>query len=496
MKDVIRKFTSGAQTFFSALHGKKTPQELATDYEIHPRSGLYKLCYWIGKKTGTIILTPNIAVVGNCGEEVYFGLLKARREGKKLMILWPYELPGRLKFGLTNVEVINVDSDYRAAPYNSAATIAARLIVTIYFAFFRTLSLARRLVLGRHLNNVYRIPIMGASTLWQPDDVRDFSWGGVKQYDWPKQLETPLNVFLAKEKQQLAKRERESMGLPENAWFVCLHVRQSGFRDSDVYKETDAYDERNASIINYIGAIEEITNCGGWVVRMGDASMTRLPAMERVIDYPFTKAKSALMDVYLISQCRLYIGMMSGIYDVARLLQCPMIMTNMNNWMWTFPILRCDLGVTKHIYSKSRQRFLTLREWLYEPWASVSYSHTLGEDYVFYENTPDELRAVVREYFGRGNDWKPTQLQCEFNETRILRGKELLSERLFFPKDVTFNYRKNIVDYDLVERYRLASRLESAVGNLGTEFLEQNWDFDVTNKQLAESWMHQRRAIP
>jgi len=286
------------------------------------------------------------------------------------------------------------------------------------------------------------------------------------------------------------------MGLPENAWFVCLHVRQSGFRDSDVYKETDAYDERNASIINYIGAIEEITNRGGWVIRMGDASMTRLPAMERVIDYPFTKAKSALMDVYLISQCRLYIGMMSGIYDVARLLQCPMIMTNMNNWMWTFPILRCDLGVTKHIYSKSRQRFLTLREWLYEPWASVSYSHALGEDYVFYENTPDELRAVVREFFDRGNDWKQTQLQREFNETRILRGKELLSERLFSPKDVTFNYRKNVVDYDLVERYRLTSRLESAVGNLGTEFLEQNWDFDVTNKKLGERWMHQRRAIP
>lgn len=470
---------SKIKVMLSAMHGNKTLAELATDYEIYPNSLLYRLCAWVEKKTGTIILTPHIAAVGNCAEEVYFGLLKARREGKSLVILWPYELPWKLKFRLTNTEVINVDSEYRAFPHNSWRTVVGRVLLTAYFAFFRTLSLVRRLLLGVHLNNVYRIPIVGESTLWNPKKVSGFSWDVVKQYDWPRQLERPLQVSLTKRKRLLAERQRLLMGLPEDAWFVCLHVRESGFHN-------DQYSERNANILNYVGAIEEITSRGGWVVRMGDTSMTKLPIMERVIDYPFTKAKSALMDVYLISQCRLYIGMSSGIYDVARLFQCPMIMTNMNNWLMTFPVRMGDLGVTKHIYSKSRSRFLTVSEWLLEPWAGVSFSHNIGDDYVFHENTPDELKAVVKEFYDRNDDWKPTLLQRQFNEARVHRGREIISERMFFPDNVQPYYRKNVVDYDLVERYRLASRLDSAVGMLGSEFLRQNWESSVGTEKIAE----------
>jgi putative glycosyltransferase (TIGR04372 family) len=315
--------------------------------------------------------------------------------------------------------------------------------------------------------------------LWNPERVAEFSWDMVKQYDWPRQLEEPLQVSLEKEKRLTAERQRLLMGLPEDAWFVCLHVRESGFHK-------DHYSERNANILNYVGAIKEITSRGGWVVRMGDASMTKLPIMDRVIDYPFTKAKSALMDVYLISQCQLYIGMTSGIYDVARLFQRPMIMANMNNWLWTFPVRKGDLGVAKHIYSKSKGRFLTVSEWLLEPWAGVSFSHNIGDDYVFHENTPEELRAVVKEYFDRRDDWEPTLLQRQFNEARIQRGRELLSNRIYTADDVQLYYRKNVVDYDLFERYRLASRLESAVGMLGAEFLEQNWDSTVGNLKLTD----------
>jgi putative glycosyltransferase (TIGR04372 family) len=475
LSDRLSKIISQAM---SSLHGNKTPAELATDYEIHPQSMLYRLCDWIGKRTGTIILTPHMLVVGNCGEDVYFGLLKARREGKKLVILWPYELPGRLKFRLTNVEVINVASDYRAVSHDSFVNIAARILLTAYFAFFRTLSYMHRLFLGIHLSNVYRIPIIGESTLWQPEWVRDFSWDVVHQYDWPRQLATPLPVSLTKKKQLIAEHQRALLGLPKDAWFVCLHVRESGFHK-------DTVSERNANIFNYIGAIEEITSRGGWVVRMGDSTMTRLPVMERVIDYPFTESKSALMDVYLISQCRLYIGMMSGIYDVAVLFQRPMIMTNMSNWMWTFPLKKSDLGVMKHVYSKSKNGFLSVREVLAEPWTVVSFLG-MGDEYVLYENDSDELRAVVKEFFERGDYWEPTALQRQFNELRILTGRKIISEEMFNAGNVQPYYSKNVAEYDLLERYRLASRLDSAVGMLGANYLQQNWEVDVRNGKITK----------
>lgn len=461
------------------FRSRKSPAELATDYEIYPDSLLYRLCDWIGRRTETIILTPHLSAVGNCAEDVYFGLLKARRERKRLVILWPYELPWTLRFRLTNVEVVNVESEYRAIAHDSILNVVGRVLLTAYFAVFRALSLVRRFIVGVHLNNVYRIPIIGESTLWNPERVAEFSWDVVNQYDWSSQLQTPLQVSLTAKKRSSAERQRVLMGLPADAWFVCLHVRESGFHN-------DQYSERNANILNYVAAIEEITSRGGWVVRMGDATMRKMPVMERVIDYPFTGAKSALMDVYLISECRFYLGMISGIYDVARLFQRPIVMTNMAIWMVGFPIRKCDLGVVKHVYSKSRNRFLTTREWLAEPWDSVAYVHKLGDDYIFHENTPEELRAVVKEYFDRREDWEPTPLQRQFNEARVRRGKELLSKRIYSADDVQLYYRKNVVDYDLVERYRLASRLDSAVGMLGAEFLEQNWDSSVGSQKLAD----------
>lgn len=451
----------------------------------------YRLCDWVGKLTGTIIFTPHTYVVGNCAEDIYYGLIQARREHKKLIILYPYELPWRLKFGLPNIELVNIESEYRF-PLNKSLYIVGRILITAYFAFFRSLSLLVRLLSGHHLNDLYRTPRIGALTLWQPEEkMASFSWDVVDKYDWRKQLETPLQVSLGKQKKTIAENLRVRMGLPKDTWFACLHVRESGFRDSASFKENDSYSERNANILNYIGAIKEITSRGGWVIRMGDATMTKLPVMERVIDYPFTEQKSALMDVYLISECRVYIGMMSGIYDVARLFQRPMIMTNMNNWMFTFPIKRGDLGVMKHIYSKSKKRFLTVREWLLEPWAAVSYAHKLGVDYVFYENTPDELRSVVKEFFDRGDEWEPSPLQRQFAELRLHQGREIIGDVMFTANDVYSYYHKSIVNFDLTERYRLASRLDSAIGMLGTEFLQQNWAFDVTDEKLAERWMSQ-----
>jgi hypothetical protein len=37
--------------------------------------------------------------------------------------------------------------------------------------------------------------------------------------------------------------------------------------------------------------MEEITQRGGWVIRLGDEAMLPLPDMNRVIDYPFSGLK-------------------------------------------------------------------------------------------------------------------------------------------------------------------------------------------------------------
>lgn len=449
----------------------------------------YRLCDWVGKLTGTIIFTPHTYAVGNCAETIYNGLLQARREHKKLVILWPYELPWRLKFRLTNIELVNVESEYRL-PLHNSFYIAGRVLITAYFGFNRALSLLVRLLFGHHLNDIYRTPAIGTLTLWQPEArMKDFSWDVVDKYDWRNQLETPLQVFIGKQKKIIAENLRAQMGLPKDAWFVCLHVRESGFHGSK-----DTYFDRNANVVNYIAAIEEITRRGGWVVRMGDATMTKLPVMERVIDYPFTEFKSALMDIYLISECRVYMGMISGILDVALLFQRPIINVNMNNWMWGYPQKKCDIGLLKHIYSKSKSRFLSVSECLIRPFAAPFFLPP-EDDYVLHENTPEELKAVVKEFFDRGNNWEPTSLQHQLNELRVSKGREIISEVMFTADEVFPYLRRDVVNFDLVERYRYASRLESADGMLGAEFLQQNWEVDVTHDQRRALMYYDNRPF-
>lgn len=427
---------------------------------------IYRLCDWIGKLTGTVVLVPHLWCSGDRAEHTYFGLLQARRERKKLFILLPYELPWRLSYHMTNAEISNVESEYRAFPSNNIPYIIGRVLITAYFAFYRMLGFALRRLFGFNLNELYIVPSMGTFSLYQPEDrMPGFSWEVADKYDWRKQLETPLRVSINKRKKLVAERWRERIGLPKDAWFVCLHVRESGFHKDQGYW-------RNGSIDNYIGAIEEVTSRGGWVVRMGDASMKKLPAMERVIDYPFTEAKSDLMDVYLISECRSYIGVHSGILSVAMLFQRPIILTNMTNWgVWLFPPKKGDIGLLKHVFSKSRNRFLSVREWVAEG-AAGDFFREVGDDYVLHENDPEELKTVVKEFFDRGDDWQPTPLQRQFNELRIREGRKLISTRPPYVPDPF---------YDVHLRYQLASHMDSAVGTLGANFLQKNWERDVRN---------------
>ena len=60
------------------------------------------------------------------------------------------------------------------------------------------------------------------------------------------------------------------LGLPPDAWYVCFHVREGGYSG-------DFDNIRNCDIDNYVEAMQYITSKGGWVVRMGDASMKILP---------------------------------------------------------------------------------------------------------------------------------------------------------------------------------------------------------------------------
>ncbi|OIO06321.1 MAG: hypothetical protein AUJ52_12485 [Elusimicrobia bacterium CG1_02_63_36] len=405
------------------------------------------------------LLCPHVYAVGNAAEQIYFGLLKARRDGKKLLLLVPFELPWKLRFRLTNRALFSIESPHRVFGARHPVTLLGRLALTLFYLPLRALNLVVRRVFGGGFDDRWTYPFLGSETLWQPPGTAgSFSWECVAALDWERQLNAPLPVSLPESDEARATSLRRELGLPDDAWFACLHVREGGFHNDHASSAC-----RNADILNYIPAIKTITARGGWVIRMGDSTMKPLPRLKRVIDYPHTSLKSDLLDMHLLRECRFFFGLPSGIMDAALLFQKPMLLANMHIWTFAYPPREGDLGLIKHVYSKSRNRFLSLQELLEEPW-EAQYFLRLGADYEMYENSPEEILAMVEEFLQSPRS-DVSEGQRRFNHGRVLQGRKILSTAILSDP---FS--------DILNRYRIASRLESSRGSLCAAFVAENWE--------------------
>ncbi len=454
-----------------------------------------KMNYWIRKtfefnqsKNRLIVVLLNIAVGNRC-EEIYYALLKARREEKRTLFFRVYHLlPWKFGFRFTNHSVLHINSPFNVNDKWILRFFGNLLLSAILVpgSFCKIIALATSnrtsnnsflnlvnllLSLFIKLNPVSTEPdACGWESLWvSQNNVKGFSWEHVEKMEWRKQIDTPLPVRLNSRKWNTAHRIRLKMGIPEGDWFMCLHVREGGF-----HRNWENSKNRNADISNYIKAIEHVTDRGGWVVRLGDSSMKRLPKINKVIDYPFTPFKCALMDVYLISECRFYSGTASGIFDMAILFQKPMVLANIYTWIDSSPPRRGDLGILKHFYSKSKGRYLSVQEILeVPPEKQGGYSGFNSDDDVeMHENSPEEIYDLFVEFlenFEQRKEEGLSALQKMYTEKFYEYGKKALLEC----KTVTVHETD---ERTIFQKYRFAAKVCGFNGTLGRGFLKENWE--------------------
>lgn len=229
----------------------------------------------------------------------------------------------------------------------------------------------------------------------------------------------------------------KTFGVQKNDWFVCLHARESGFKNSKLTVE----DYRNADINSYITAIKAITDAGGWVVRMGDSSMKPLPELPHVIDYAHSDEKSDWMDVFLCAQCRFFIGTSSGLYTFAMSYGTPVVLTNLLPTCGAYYLTSNDLFIPRICRFKAKERFLNFNE-SFSPQmgtAAIQYIYD-HKDIEIIENSEEEIKDLVEEMLDRC-DGKLTdseeddQLQSHFKSVTLDCGK------LYGPENAVVNAR-------------------------------------------------------
>lgn len=427
------------------------------------------------KNSEVQITTPNYRSFGNGSEEIFYSLLKAQKENKKVLFLYPKLGFGKYALTVTNKERFLLQSEFILSNETFFGHIGGWLLSAYVLLLWGLDGLRQSRILRyllslffnklKSLENDHRyiVPMIGTSTLWKPMEVTNFSWEEVEKMNWKQQFEDYIPPQLSKDKDSFCRNLRIEMGISNEDWFVCLHVSQN-----------NPPIPRNASISNYIEAIKEITARGGWVVRLGDSSMPRLPSMERVIDYPFTEYKSEVMDLYLIKNCTFFIGCSSGPPMVAALFKKPKVIVNMTVWSIDFPIRKGDLVLFKHIYSKSLNRFLSIQEVLKEPYA-VEVMSRVSENYMLEENKSHEIRDVVKEFL-QDHDSELNDFQKKFNEGRSLQIHAWIDSGE--PKNWPGVAKENIITH----QFRIGSLADSVSGSMGKKYLEENWIEDSLNR--------------
>ena len=201
----------------------------------------------------------------------------------------------------------------------------------------------------------------------------------------------------------LRKEDRErgwdclrKLGIPDDAWFVCVHCREAG------YVRDEAHDFRNTEIQSYVPAMKAIVDRGGWCIRLGDPTMKQLPPLEQIIDYAHRSAKSDWMDIFLCASCRFLLGSASGLGNLATVFGVPVAIANQSPLSVIFPFGPRDIGISKMVWSRDEKRLLTFQEILDSPIANFRYASLYEKEGVsLIDNSPDEIRDLALEMLNR-----------------------------------------------------------------------------------------------
>ena len=157
----------------------------------------------------------------------------------------------------------------------------------------------------------------------------------------------------------------KKFGLPDDAKFVCLLVRDSGYLDRNKKYESHErwsyHSYRDGDIDKYVLAAEELARRGYYVFRMGvNVSKPLKSSNPKVIDYANSKIRSEFMDIYLGAKCSFGITTGTGFDEIPRIFRKPIV--------WVYVPLgyiitnnEKDLIITKHHINKKNNFWINYR---------------------------------------------------------------------------------------------------------------------------------------
>ena len=389
---------------------------------------------------------------GNRAEDLYFALLKCRRDRLRLVIVKrKWDLFGKIRFRSANKELLNIRHPIIV---DHPALELANYLITLVLSVLRIPGIAlrrSRSLLGFQPKSNCLVAlsdkVFGQAGLWgdvcAPFDVRNLV------IDWERELGEKVNARY----RSRGELDRDFPVLT-NKKYVCLHVRTGGF-----FKDHEYSAHRNATIDNYIPALRELTRLGYVVVRLGDPAMPPL-FMEGVLDYAHSGSRSEKNDVLLIEHCEFFIGSLSGPIDAACLFEKRILTVNCLSLAHCAWYRRGALVIPKK--AVLRRRVLSLKEQVDLHLFEICGTGGMVEGVEYQENSAGEILDALKEFL-----LFPDICEEQMAFNRYL-GEKMLE--YFHATRVWEN-----AEDDASQKTRWASRIFAAKGSICARYLKDNW---------------------
>jgi len=231
---------------------------------------------------------------------------------------------------------------------------------------------------------------------------------------WSKEHREPV-VKLSDSIEARGLKILKRWGLPSDAWFVVIHVREGDHRAHARLQ--------NADISTYFPMIREIVSRGGWVIRMGSPLMSPLPEMQNVIDYAHAVERVDWMDVFLWAKAKFSIATNSGGSEAPMCFGTPVIRTNYSSFGHC-SFFEKSFMVPKLYKLKSEKAAMSLQQALRTPipWCESTVHENI--EFEIIDNSPQDLVGAAVEMFQRfeKNNWNMTDQQSNAQNIRLSEG--------------------------------------------------------------------------
>ena len=196
-----------------------------------------------------------------------------------------------------------------------------------------------------------------------------------------------------------------------NRPFVLVHVRDSGYYN-DKHRQL-----RNADIKTYEKAFKLLIDRGFSVVRLGDSNMQTTEDLQLRLgpcffDYAHSSVRSAILDIFLASECAFFVGCASGpelLPIIFNKSACAINYYNATNCLGFKP---GDLSSFKKIRYVKSGKLVPLQKLMVPPLSeNPSKSELNNMGLVVEDNTDDEILQTISEFLERTN-FKPSKIQA------------------------------------------------------------------------------------